>query len=54
MPVKHIANLSLSLFIIDSSVQDPGGPVPNLHVLVEFRDIFGEPDGKRAAKELGW
>ena len=51
--VKHLANLSLYLFITASSVQDPTCPVPNLHVLVEYRDIFGEKGVKEVRMVRG-
>ena len=49
--VNHLANLSLTLFITGSSVQDLGGPVPKQHGPAEYRDILGELDMKMAAKE---
>ena len=44
--VNHLANLSPTLFITVSSVEDPGGPLRNLHVRAKYRDNgkgFGKP-----------
>ena len=39
--------------MFDSLVRDLRGPAPFLRIRAEYRDIFGEPDVKRATEEFG-